>query len=316
MGSDEARQGEPISAWHRIHVSAREIAGRRLTKRTTISSLNPTCIFSPSATARRCAPLSMRLAPAPPRAIWPILNQGSAIPERPENTGDSLCQWQISLGICFGGRAVPGKLNGNSGSAKPITIWRPLKQPGINAQAKGPGSGSAPSSDEDEPCLQAYQRELTYILRTLERLGIDLNDLEDLAQEVFLVLRRTWKIYDQTRALKPYLFGIVFRVASMHKRHRRREVPFEFVESTDPAPLPDREFEASQARAMVLEALQEIPLPRRAVLVMHDLDHVSVRDVATALSIPRFTAYSRLSKARTELGSALMRMLARGRSNH
>jgi RNA polymerase sigma-70 factor (ECF subfamily) len=191
-----------------------------------------------------------------------------------------------------------------------------LKQPGINAQAQSPGSGSAISSDEDEACLQAYQRELTYILRTLERLGIDPNDLEDLAQEVFLVLRRTWKIYDQTRALKPYLFGIVFRVASSHKRHKRREVPFEFVESADPAPLPDREFEASQARAMVLEALQKIPLPRRAVLVMHDLDHVSVREVAAALSIPRFTAYSRLAKARIELGSAIMQMLARGRSNH
>ena len=191
-----------------------------------------------------------------------------------------------------------------------------MKQSAINPQSQSPGSGSASSSDGDEACLQAYQRELTYILRTLERLGINQNDLEDLAQEVFLVLRRTWKIYDQTRALKPYLFGIAFRVASSHKRRRWREISFAFVESTDPAPLPDREFEASQARAMVLHALQEIPLPRRAVLVMHDLDQVPVQEVAATLSIPLFTTYSRLAKARTELARALTRMLAVGRRTH
>ena len=191
---------------------------------------------------------------------------------------------------------------------------RHVKQPGVSAQASSSGTISA--SDEGEDCLAAYQCELTYILRTLQRLGIDANDVEDLAQEVFLVLRRTWRVYDPTRALKPYLFGIAFRVASAHKRRRWREISFAFVESTDPAPLPDREFEASQARAMVLHALQEIPLPRRAVLVMHDLDQVPVQEVAATLSIPLFTTYSRLAKARTELARALTRMLAVGRRTH
>jgi RNA polymerase sigma-70 factor (ECF subfamily) len=189
---------------------------------------------------------------------------------------------------------------------------RYVKQPGVSVQASNSGTTSA--SDDGGDCLAAYQEELSYILRTLQRLGVDSNDVEDLAQEVFLVLRRTWRIYDPTRALKPYLFGIAFRVASAHKRRRWREVPFAFVESTDPAPTPDRELEANQARALVLSALQEIPLPRRAVLVMHDIDHVSVKETAATLSIPLFTAYSRLSKARTELGTAIRRMLARGRS--
>ena len=59
----------------------------------------------------------------------------------------------------------------------------------------------------------------------------------------------------------------------------------------------------------MLAALERIPLPRRAVLVMHDLDDVAMNGVAKVLSIPLFTAYSRLRKARKELESAMRRLL-------
>ncbi len=165
----------------------------------------------------------------------------------------------------------------------------------------------------DDACLEAYQRELSYLLRTFERLGVSPSEVEDLAQEVFLVLRRTWRDYDPRRAFKPYLFGIAFRVASSHRRRWWREVPYGFVEATDYAPSPDRACEASQARALVLAALQRIPLPRRSVLVMHDLDQIPVQEVAATLSIPLFTAYSRLRKARVELGHGIVHILEKSR---
>lgn len=142
-------------------------------------------------------------------------------------------------------------------------------------------------------------------MRTLRRLGVTPDDVEDLAQEVFLILRRTWPQYDTTRALKPFLFGIAFRVAAAHRRKRWREVPFAIIDEPDRGPSADRTIEANQARAIVLEALNKIPLKRRAVLVMHDLDEVPVQDVAATLSIPLFTAYSRLRKARRELEDAV-----------
>jgi DNA-directed RNA polymerase specialized sigma24 family protein len=45
---------------------------------------------------------------------------------------------------------------------------------------------------------------------------------------------------------------------------------------------------------------------------MHDLDEVPVQLVATTLSIPLFTVYSRLRKARREVKSAIVRMQERG----
>lgn len=156
-----------------------------------------------------------------------------------------------------------------------------------------------------DPCFAAYQSEFDYLMRTLQRLGVAQCDLEDLAHEVFLVLRRTWHDYDPTRALKPYLFGIAFRVASSHRRRFWREVPLAVVEETDGTLGPDQAIEAHQARALVLAALQRIPLGRRSVLVMHDLDEIPVQDVAKALKIPLFTVYSRLRKARSELEAAV-----------
>jgi len=86
-------------------------------------------------------------------------------------------------------------------------------------------------------------------------------------------------------------------------------VAFGVVEVSDTGPGPDDALQSKQARALVLEALERIPLPRRAVLVMHDIDDVPVSEVASVLEIPRFTVYSRLRKARRELEAAIRRML-------
>jgi RNA polymerase sigma-70 factor (ECF subfamily) len=161
----------------------------------------------------------------------------------------------------------------------------------------------------DDACLEAFQRELDYVFRTLRRLGASPSEVEDLAQEVFLALRRSWPEYDRDRPLRPYLFGIAFRIASAHQRKRSREVAFGVVELSDGGPGPEDALQTKQARAMVLAALERIPLPRRAVLVMHDLDDVSVGDIAKVLAIPLFTAYSRLRKARKEFEVAIRRLL-------
>jgi RNA polymerase sigma-70 factor (ECF subfamily) len=160
-----------------------------------------------------------------------------------------------------------------------------------------------------DPVLDAYQHEITYVFHALRWLGAQPQEIEDLAQEVFIALRRSWSHYDSTRPLRPYLFGVAFRVVSMQRRKRKREVAFARLEIRDGGPSPDDVAQAKQARAMVLQALERIPLRRRAVLVMHDLDEVSMGQVAASLSIPLFTAYSRLRKARKELEAALRRVV-------
>jgi len=159
-----------------------------------------------------------------------------------------------------------------------------------------------------DPVLEAYQQEITYVFHALRWLGARPQEIEDLAQEVFIALRRSWSHYDTSRPLRPYLFGVAFRIVSMQRRKRRHELAFGSLEIRDGGPNPDDALQAKQARATVLRALESIPLRRRAVLVMHDLEEVSMGQVAAALSIPLFTAYSRLRKARVELEIAVRRV--------
>jgi RNA polymerase sigma-70 factor (ECF subfamily) len=162
-----------------------------------------------------------------------------------------------------------------------------------------------PQPGADHPCLGAFQLEFDYIVRSLRRLGVPRDDVEDLVHEVFLALNGTWDKYDASRPLRPYLFGIAFRVAASHRRKTWRELPCALFDIDDSAPRPDQALQTKQARALVLIALERIPLPRRAVFVMHDIDEVGMRDIASTLSIPLFTAYSRLRKARKEFVAAV-----------
>jgi RNA polymerase sigma-70 factor, ECF subfamily len=177
----------------------------------------------------------------------------------------------------------------------------------VSAEAKsGP---EAFGEQANHPCLVAFELQFDYLARTLRRLGVHRDDVEDLAHEVFIVLYQTWDRYDPSRPLRAYLFGIAFRVTANYVRKRKREIPHAIMEVGDLGPRPDQLLEASQARGLVLRALRRVPLQRRAVLIMHDIDKVPMTEIATNLSIYRFTGYSRLRKARTEFAAAVASLL-------
>lgn len=160
--------------------------------------------------------------------------------------------------------------------------------------------------NEKRSSFETFQSEFDYLCRTLRRLGVHPADVEDDVQEIFLVLDRKWAEYDPSRPIRPYLFGIAFRVVASRKRRQRREVPETIDEPVASTPQPDEVLETTRSRKLVLQALGRIPLPRRAVLVMHDIDEIPMRDVTRALSIPLFTGYSRLRKARKEFEAAVL----------
>jgi RNA polymerase sigma-70 factor, ECF subfamily len=170
-------------------------------------------------------------------------------------------------------------------------------------------------ADALEPTFRAiFESEFPYVCRSLRRCGIREGDVEDLAHDVFLAAHVRSGDFDRARPIKPWLFGIVFRVASHHRRRAgyRREELAEDLEHRDESPLADERLEDREKRELVLRALDALDLDRRAVLVMHDLDELPMREVADALSIPVFTAYSRLRTAREHFASAVKRIRQRG----
>ena len=169
-----------------------------------------------------------------------------------------------------------------------------------------------PAAELPTSCLAVYERELDYLFETLQRLGTSPREIEDLAQEVFLILHRNWPNLDVSRPFRPYLFAVAFRVVCAHRRRRGREVPYAYLEAEDPAVGPEESLQSKQSAHLLMAALDTVPLARRAVVVMHDLDGFPIVEVAARLSLTRFGAYARLRKARKELASALRRLLKEG----
>ena len=165
-----------------------------------------------------------------------------------------------------------------------------------------------PSEKEATPadaCVAVFDEHLGYVFETLRRLGARSAEIEDLAHDVFLVLYRNWPTLDTSRPLRPYLFGIAFRIVCAHKRRRSREVFSLTLEAVDGAMGQEQTLQRREAIALLLSALELVPLSRRAVLIMHELDEVPVKVIAETLSMTRFGVHARLRKGRMELARAV-----------
>jgi RNA polymerase sigma-70 factor (ECF subfamily) len=163
-------------------------------------------------------------------------------------------------------------------------------------------------------CARTFEAELDYVYRTLRRHGVHGRDAEDLAQEVFLVMWRRWNDYDTSRPLRPWLAGIAMKIAQRYGRgHARREIPYDDVDPPDHAPGPDDQLASSRVRSLVLGALSQLPDKYRAIFIMHELDGISVRELADTLAMPLFTVHTRLRRARLRF-AAVLEGLPGGRS--
>jgi RNA polymerase sigma-70 factor (ECF subfamily) len=155
-----------------------------------------------------------------------------------------------------------------------------------------------------------YEAEIGYVSESLQRLGVRYGDVEDIAHDVFVTLQRKLVDYDATRPLRPWLFGICLRIASDYRRSARirRETGSDHIsEPVDDAARPDDQLIARDARRRVLAGLDALSLEQRAVFVLHELDDISISEVAVALEIPLNTAYSRLRLARARFTAAIRR---------
>jgi RNA polymerase sigma factor (sigma-70 family) len=158
----------------------------------------------------------------------------------------------------------------------------------------------------------AFQAELDHVYRTLLRLGADPVDAEDLTQEVFLVAWRRWSHYDPQRPLRPWLTGIAHRVAlDRPGRPSRREVITDELEQADERPGPDEQLSSARLRLLALQALAALPERYRSIFVLHEIDGMSMREIAGTLSVPFFTVASRLRRARARFSRAVKRLQLR-----
>lgn len=164
-----------------------------------------------------------------------------------------------------------------------------------------------------------YNAYFPFVWRNLRRLGVPQEQLEDAAQEVFLVVHRRIDSFDASwSSVQTWLFGIVMRVAQNERRSRRRRrarivnaIEQSTIDSAPAAGETPSELVAKREAARLLElALESMGEKERAIFVLVEIENMSVPEAAEALRLNVNTAYGRLRSARVEFEKAVARLRA------
>ncbi len=155
------------------------------------------------------------------------------------------------------------------------------------------------------------------IWRLLRRLGVRPAQIDDAAQEVFWIAAR--RLPDiKPGSERSFLYGVALRVAAQEARRQLSSLPHVTLEEVprlaDQRPSADEQLADEQARALLDDALDGLPQDLRAVLVLHEIEGLEVRQIAEIEAIPLGTASSRLRRAREEFAAIARRMRARLRA--
>lgn len=177
-----------------------------------------------------------------------------------------------------------------------------------------PDEGSAakyPSSDLDVPQFEAiYQQYFDFVWSSARRLGVGGDSMDDVVQEVFIVVHSRLQTLQQPESLRSWIYGVVRRTVSGHRRTNRAKLARESVvaaEGSRPAPTPFDLTEQAGELKLLNKLLAGLDEAKREIFLLVEVDEMSVPEVAEALEIPLNTAYSRLRAARQAFDEALGR---------
>jgi RNA polymerase sigma-70 factor (ECF subfamily) len=146
-----------------------------------------------------------------------------------------------------------------------------------------------------------YSEHFAFAWRTLRRLGVAEAQLDDAAQEVFIVVHRRLQEFRPDSSPKAWLYAIAQRVASDHRRSHRRKGSHlsplrDELATADKSPL-DSAMQR-QAEDLVLTFLDTLDAERRTVFILTELEQMSAPEVARIADANLNTTYYRIQSAR------------------
>ena len=174
---------------------------------------------------------------------------------------------------------------------------------------------AAPAAGEALDVRTIYREHGRFVWLSLQRLGVHPSDLDDVAQDVFMVVHRRLDTFDRRARVTTWLFGICMRVAANYRRRRRwsHEVLSGGLEDERPSALAaaDDILVRREQREIAETALNRLEMAKRATFVMFEIESLSCLEIAELMNVPVGTVYSRLHSARKQLEKNLARDLAR-----
>jgi RNA polymerase sigma-70 factor (ECF subfamily) len=126
---------------------------------------------------------------------------------------------------------------------------------------------------------------------------------EDVAQDAFVYAMDRIDDCRKPDRFGGWLLQIVRNRSLNHVRDRKadRHVPLDSAPFPSPEPSPQRDLARSRLRDRLLTALGQIRPDRREVVLLHDLEGWTHREIAERMDLPPGTVRSHLHHARREL---------------
>jgi len=187
-----------------------------------------------------------------------------------------------------------------------------------------PGVALAPAALRTAPSEEAldlasvYRAEFTSVMSWLRALGIPSSEREDVAQEVFLVVRRKLTTFDG-RHLRAWLFRITQRTASDHRRRvwfrslLWRSPPEAADRLSSPSHGPAELYEHKEAAQRLEALISGLDEKLRVAFWLFEIEGNSVKEIAALLGVTETTVWMRVYRARAELVRRFDRAQRRGR---
>jgi RNA polymerase sigma-70 factor (ECF subfamily) len=145
-------------------------------------------------------------------------------------------------------------------------------------------------------------------------------DLDDLAQEVFLIVRRQLPKFDGQN-LGGWLYRITQRTVRDYRRRAwyRRVLARQHVdgrperESTAPEPDPSEMLERREAERFLVQILAKMTESRRTAFILFEIEGYTGEEIASLEEVPVNTVWTRLHHARKEFYMLIDRARTQGR---
>jgi RNA polymerase sigma-70 factor, ECF subfamily len=163
-----------------------------------------------------------------------------------------------------------------------------------------PEDASLPGSFEE-----VYHRWFRPVCTWIRALGGPDADRDDIAQEVFLVVKRRLPAFDGNN-----LPGWLYRITQHQVRDLRRRIWFRHIftrrrlDETDALPHanpgPAAALEQKERQRVLYAVLDKIPESRRSTFVLFEIEGLSGEDIAQIQGIPINTVWTRLHLARRD----------------
>jgi len=135
----------------------------------------------------------------------------------------------------------------------------------------------------------------------------DRSEAEDLVQEAFVKALRGFSGFQAGTNFRAWIFRILrntFLTSRTGLKLSHEEAELDSIMAADPSP--EAILISKADRGVVRQAMQELPVPFREILLLCEVEEMGYEEIAQVLAIPIGTVMSRLHRARKALRAKLI----------